>query len=81
MLREFGVVIPSGAAKVPGAVRDALEDGDNDLPMALRHSLGEQLQRLTRLQADMVAIERRLEEYQPRHGGASRDQITSATTA
>jgi transposase len=66
VLREFGVAIPGGAAKVPGAVRDALEDGGNELPMALRHSLGEQLQRLTRLQVDMAAIERRLEEFAAR---------------
>lgn len=66
VLREFGVTIPSGAAKVPGAVRDALEDGDNELPMALRHSLGEQLQRLLQLEADMASIERRLEEHASR---------------
>ena len=29
VLREFGVTIPAGALKVPAAVRDALEDGDN----------------------------------------------------
>jgi transposase len=63
VLREFGVTIPTGSAKVIGAVREALEDGDNELPMALRHSLGEQLQRLAHLQADMAGIERRLDEY------------------
>lgn len=66
VLREFGVTIAQGSAKVSGAVRDALEDGDNDLPMALRHSLGEQLQRLVQLEADMASIERRLEEYASR---------------
>jgi len=34
VLREFGVVIPLGAAKVRLAVLSALEDGDNDLPMS-----------------------------------------------
>jgi transposase len=63
VLREFGIVIAQGAAKVPAQVREALEDGDNDLPMPLRHSLGEQLQRLMQLQADMHAIEQRLDEY------------------
>ncbi len=66
VLREFGVVVPLGAAKVPAWVRDALEDGDNDLPMALRHSLGEQLQRLVQLQMDMGGIEQRLEEFAAR---------------
>lgn len=66
MLREFGVTVPVGAVKLPGAVRDALEDGDNELPMALRHSLGEQLQRLAGMQVDMASIERRLEEFASR---------------
>lgn len=35
LLREYGVVIPNGAAKVAAAVRSALEDADNDVPMAL----------------------------------------------
>ncbi len=29
VLREFGVAVPLGAARVPASVRDALEDGDN----------------------------------------------------
>ena len=66
ILREFGVVVPLGAAKVPAAVREALEDGDNELPMALRHSLGEQLQRLHQLSVDMAGIEQRLEEFAAR---------------
>lgn len=66
VLREFGIVVPPGASKVPAALREALEDGDNELPMALRHSLGEQLQRLVQLSADMAAIEQRLEEFASR---------------
>lgn len=66
VLREFGVVVPLGAAKVPVAVRDALEDGDNELPIALRQTLDEQLQRLGQLQADMAAIEQRLEAFASR---------------
>ena len=66
VLREFGVTIPAGALKVPAAVRDALEDGDNELPMPLRYSLDDQLQRLAQLQADMAAIEQRLEEFADR---------------
>lgn len=66
VLREFGVVVPLGAAKVPVAVREALEDGDNELPMALRQTLDEQLQRLGQLSADMAAIEQRLEAFASR---------------
>jgi transposase len=46
VLREFGLVIPLGASKVRPTVLAILEDGDNDLPMALRHTLGELLDRL-----------------------------------
>lgn len=66
VLREFGVIAPVGASRLPAAVRDALEDGDNALPMALRHSLAEQLQRLAQLSADMAAIEQRLEAFASR---------------
>ncbi len=60
LLREYGVAIPEGAAKVPAAVRAALEDADNDVPMPLRATLAEQLDRIATLQADMAAIEKRL---------------------
>ena len=66
ILREFGVAVPLGSAKVPAAVRDALEDGDNEVPMALRHSLAEQIDRLSQLARDMAAIEQRLEEFASR---------------
>ena len=39
LLREFGVVIPAGAAKVRPAVLAALEDAETELPMALRETL------------------------------------------
>ena len=39
LLREFGIVIPLGAMKVRPAVLAALEDADNELPMALRETL------------------------------------------
>jgi transposase len=41
--------------------RDALEDGENEVPMPLRATLAELLARVAGLQADMSAIERRLE--------------------
>jgi len=62
LLREYGLVIPEGAAKVPAAVRAALEDADNEVPMPLRATLAEQLDRIATLQADMGAIEKRLAE-------------------
>lgn len=62
LLREFGVAVPAGAAKLPAAVRAALEDGENDVPMGLRATLAEQLERIASLSRDMAAIERRLAE-------------------
>lgn len=60
VLREYGIVIPMGSSKVPAAVRDALEDGENDVPMVLRATLAEQMERIGTLAADMASIERRL---------------------
>lgn len=57
---------------MPGAVRDALEDGDNELPMTLRHSLAEQIDRLSQLGKDMAAIEQRLEEFASREVAVQR---------
>ncbi|KAF1688610.1 IS110 family transposase [Pseudoxanthomonas koreensis] len=72
VLREFGLTIPAGALKVPAAVRDALEDGDNELPMSLRYSLDEQLQRLAQMQGNMAAIEQRLDEFATRDAAVQR---------
>ena len=63
VLREFGIVIPLGAAKVRPAVFAALEEGGNELPMALRHTLAEMLDRLTELARAMNAIEQQLQAY------------------
>lgn len=60
VLREFGIVIALGAAKVRPAVLAALEDGDNQLPMPLRHTLAEMLDQMARLDEAMHAIEQRL---------------------
>ena len=62
LLREYGVTIPNGSAKVRAAVLAALEDADNEVPMALRATLAEQLERIAGFQADMAAIEKRLAE-------------------
>ena len=74
-LREFGIAIPLGAAQVRPAVLAALEDGDNDLPMALRHTLGELLSQLQAFTQGMKAIEQRLEvaaENDPASGWKAR---------
>jgi transposase len=74
VLREFGVVIPLGAAKVRPAVQSALEDGDNDLPMGLRHTLAEQLEQVLALETRMAAIEQRLAEFASRDAATQRYQ-------
>ena len=62
LLREFGFAIPAGADKVRPAVLAALEDGDNDLPMDLRHALAAMLERIMACQEAMAAIEKHLAE-------------------
>ena len=61
ILREFGIVIPAGARQVRPAALAALEDGDNELPMPLRRTLGELLEQLTTLTHGMDVIEQRLQ--------------------
>jgi transposase len=60
VLREFGIAIPLGAAKIIPAARDALEDGDNPLPMALRETLADVLDQIATLETTMTRIECRL---------------------
>lgn len=62
LLREYGVTIPNGSARVRTAVLAALEDAGNEVPMALRATMAEQLERIAGFQADMAAIEKRLVE-------------------
>jgi transposase len=66
LLREFGVAIPLGSAKVRPAVLAALEDADNELPMALRESLKAMLDTILVAEHDMLAIEERLQAYAER---------------
>lgn len=63
LLREFGVVIPMGSAKVRPAVLAALEDADNDLPMALRDTLNGVLATIAACEREMQAIEQRLQAF------------------
>lgn len=63
VLREFGIVMPVGAARVRPGVLAALEDGDNELPMALREPLAEILSQIARHEAAMVQIEAALRAF------------------
>jgi transposase len=74
VLREYGIVIPQGAAKVAPAVRDALEDAENDLPMALRESMNDLLQQREVLKTMMVRIERSLAAFGRRDAASRRHQ-------
>ena len=60
LLREFGIAIPARADKVRPATLAALEDGDNDIPMALRHALAGLLDQIVACQEAMAAIEKQL---------------------
>jgi len=74
LLREFGVVIVPGAKKVRPAVLTALEDGDNELPMALRHGLARLLDDVAAHEAAMDAIEAALHEFVQRDARSQRLQ-------
>lgn len=63
LLREFGIAIPAGADKVRPAVLSALEDGENELPMTLRHALQNALDQVVACQAAMDAIEKELADF------------------
>lgn len=60
LLREFGIAIPLGSAKVRPAALAALEDGDNELPMALRHALAGVLDEIQSCEQAMARIEQAL---------------------
>jgi transposase len=74
VLREFGVVIPMGAAKVRPAVLCALEDGQNDLPMSLRDTLAGLLEQILALETRMAGIEHHLDEFASRDAATQRYQ-------
>jgi transposase len=74
VLREYGIAIPMGAAKVKPAVRDALEDADNALPMPSRETLHALLEQLDALAAMMQRIEVQLSSFAKRDAASRRHQ-------
>jgi len=66
LLREFGLVIPLGAAKVRPATLVALEDAENELPMELRATLAELLDSIAQAEQAMAAVEARLRAFAAR---------------
>ena len=63
LLRDFGLVIASGAERVRPATLAALEDGDNDLPMSLRHGLHHLLEQIALCERGMQGIEQELDAF------------------
>lgn len=76
LLREFGVVIPQGADRVRAAALAALGDGDNELPMILRHALAELLNQIAASQQAMDELERQLAHH-ARENAASRRHMAA----
>ena len=74
LLREFGITLPCGAAKVRPATLAALEDGDNELPMALRHSLHRLLEQIAAFEADKQMIDDELDAFARRDARSQRLQ-------
>lgn len=60
VLREYGIALPAGVSRLAPGVLAALEDGDNELPMPLRATLADLLERIGSLQQGMDAIQARL---------------------
>lgn len=77
LLREFGLVIPMGATRVRPAALAALADGDNELPMALRHALADVLAHIEHHEAAMARIEVALREFAARDTRSQRLQQAS----
>lgn len=63
LLREFGVVVAPGSAKVRPAVLAAVEDADNELPMPLRDTLKTVLDAIAADERAMAAIEEHLQAF------------------
>jgi transposase len=63
LLREFGITIPAGAAKVRAAVEAALEDADNELAIGLRIALAGQLAQIAANERAIAEIDAELQRF------------------
>ena len=61
LLREFGVVFPTGASALPGHVKEVIENADAALPMPLRELLHQLVLEIRELEARVKAVEKQLE--------------------
>lgn len=77
LLREFGIVIPAGADKVRAGVLGAIENAENELPMALREALSGVLETIASCEAAMRAIEKLLAAFAKRDPRSQRLQQSS----
>jgi transposase len=74
LLREFGIVLPVGAAKVRHGVLAALKDADNELPIALRNALADLLERIREHEMAKARIDVELEAFAARDPRSQRLQ-------
>jgi transposase len=60
VLRELGILIPVGAARVVPAVTTLVEDADSELPDALRHTLWESCREIRELERRINEVSRQI---------------------
>jgi transposase len=61
LLREFGVVIPTGARHVVPVLNAVLEDADSGVPSLLRPALAEAAQEIRQIEARLRVVEHQLD--------------------
>jgi transposase len=60
ILREFGILVPNGASRVPAKVTELIEDADVELPISVRELLNEFVMEIRQLTSRIENIERQL---------------------
>jgi transposase len=61
LLAEFGIIIPKGIAHISERMPDILEDGENELPGAMRHLLKRLTEQLKQLGEKVSELEREIQ--------------------
>jgi transposase len=61
LLREFGIVFPTGASTLPDRVQSLIEDADAAVPIVLRDVLHELVLEIGELESRIKAVEKHLE--------------------